>query len=237
MRKILVPISGFAVIVVLLVLINVRYVALHAPAVVKVTVREGMTAPEITALLHRAYVLKEEDVLPDQSEGYYFPDTYEFFVLGGVDAVVKKFTDNFNRKVLPLIPADKDPREVLIIASMIEKEADNFDDRRLISDVLWKRLEVGMGLQVDSTICYIKKPKKCLPIQKSDLQIDSLYNTYLYRGLPPGPISNPGRNAIIASINPKSSPYFFYLSDPQTNRTHLATTFYEHINNINKYLR
>jgi UPF0755 protein len=93
-------------------------------------------------------------------------------------------------------------------------------------------------LQVDATICYIKaqQGQGCLPIMKSDKTIDSPYNTYLYRGLPTGPIGSPGSSALSAAANPATSSYWYYISDPKTDETIFARTLDEHNQNIVKYL-
>jgi len=116
---------------------------------------------------------------------------------------------------------------------LIEKEVPDSDDRKIVSGILWKRLELGMALQVDAVFPYITGKQKVL---LEDLKIDSLYNTYLHKGLPPGPISNPGLDAIDAARNPKESPYLYYLSG-NDGKTHFAKTFSEHLRNKEKYLK
>ena len=121
------------------------------------------------------------------------------------------------------------------MASLIEREVPDSDERRIVAGILWKRIENGIPLQVDATICYIKSGP-CLPITEEDKDRDSLYNTYRYLGLPPAPISNPGADAIEASKNPEDSPYWYYISDPETNQTIFAQTLDEHNRNVVKYL-
>ena len=183
-------------------------------------------------------------------EGFLFPDTYRFFKNTSAEAVLKKFLDNFQKKAWPILEECQKSKvkcqmseagEILIIASLLEKEAPDYEDRRMIAGVLYKRLEIGMGLQVDATIVYAKcgglfitcgSPR----VLKSDLAVKSLYNTYLYRGLPPGPIGNPGLDAIKAALNPIASEYIYYLSDPKTKKTIFSKTLDEHNDNRVKYL-
>jgi UPF0755 protein len=150
--------------------------------------------------------------------------------------VIGRLEENFRKKAAPLLALDPGKeRENLILASLIEKEVPDSDERRLVAGILKKRLSYEIPLQVDAAFCYIKKPP-CHPITAEDLTIDSPYNTYKYKGLPPGPISNPGEDAIRAVINPMPSDYWFYLSDPETRRTIFARTLDEHRQNRVKYL-
>ena len=120
------------------------------------------------------------------------------------------------------------------MASIIEKEVADYKDRRIVSGILWKRLKAGMPLQVDAVFPYIKG--KAGRVFFEDLKIDSPYNTYLYKWLPPTPICNPGLDAIDAARNPVESPYWYYLSDKK-GITYFASTFDGHKINRAKYLR
>ncbi len=200
-----------------------------------ITIIEGLTAVEVSKLLMEEGIFINSETLPQELDGYLFPDTYEFFVPSSLGFVVKKISDNFNKKVLPNIPELHRIKEVVTVASMVEEETNNPKDRRLIAGIIWKRLQNKMFLQVDASICYVKEPP-CYPVTKSDLDIDSPYNTYLYKGLPPGPISNPGLDAIKASVSSAGSSYWYYLADPKTKTTIFSTTLEEHNKNIVKYL-
>ena len=130
--------------------------------------------------------------------------------------------------------------EYIIMASLIEREVVSEEDRRLVSGILWKRLDAGIPLQIDATLVYIKNQESGVrnqgnTISAKDKKTDSPYNTYLYRGLPAGPISNPGLSAIKAAISPKESPYFYYLSTPD-GRTIFSQTLEEHNLAKAKYL-
>lgn len=209
------------------------------PRVPRVTVIivEGSTVSDINEALTMAGVLSGETLDADL-EGYLFPDTYEFFIPSGIDVIEGKFKENFDAKVLKLFQGVVDEaelRDLIIIASLIEKEVPDSDDRRIVAGIINKRMANGIPLQIDASICYIKEVS-CLPITGEDKKIDSLYNTYRYPGLPRGPIGNPGIDAISASINPQESPYWYYVSDPETNETIFAKSLDEHNSNVVKYL-
>lgn len=204
---------------------------------ITLTIPEGSTVMQINEKLKEEGVLVNEK-LSEELEGYLFPDTYEFFIPSGVDVVAEKFRENFQLKAIRIISdlnTENEISDAIIMASLIEREVPDSRDRRIISGILWKRIEAGIPLQVDATICY-RKEDPCLPITKEDKNRDSLYNTYLYLGLPPGPISNPGEDAIEASVNPEESAYWYYISDAGSNDTIFAETLDEHNQNVVKYL-
>lgn len=221
---------------------------------VSVVIPEGSDLAEIDAILSGAQVLRggalinyQKNILNSSSsqnlEGYLFPDTYNFFVGSSAGAVVEKLLADFNQKALVALNQDKNNlKENLILASLIEKEAADYQSRAIIAGILKKRLKSHMPLQIDATICYVKEQilsipyKDCYPIKASDLKIQSPYNTYLNAGLPPAPISNPGLSAIEAAMNPKDSPYWYYLSDPKTGKIIFAENYAEQQKNEAKYL-
>lgn len=166
-------------------------------------------------------------------EGYLFPDTYRFSVDDlplDPRVAIDKFLNNFSKKTKDLREksreSGKDFRDILIMASIIEKEVQTPEDMKTVSGVLWKRLSIGMPLQVDATIVYITG-KKTGEITYDDLKIDSPYNSYLNKGLPPSPISNPGISAIEAALDPVDKGYLYYLSKP-TGETVFSKTLEEH---------
>jgi len=177
-------------------------------------------------------------------EGFLFPDTYRLAPDSSVEAIAKKFLDNFDNKVLEFkgLSANqigKSFYERLILASLLEKEVPFSEDRRLVAGILEKRLKIGMPLQVDATVVYVScggRFSDCPALTKNDYGIKSSYNTYYARGLPPGPIANPGLDAILAALNPQSSPFLYYLSDPKTQKTVFAKTLEEHNINRARYL-
>ena len=169
-------------------------------------------------------------------EGKLFPDTYLFPKESNPAAVVQILTNNFEKKTKDFETSE----EELILASIIEREARDDQDRALVAGILKKRWQANWPLQADATVQYaVASPRReswWLPVKKADLEIDSPYNTYKYKGLPPAPICNPGLVSIKAVLQPQESDYWFYLSDP-TGKTHYAKTIEEHQQNIQQYLR
>jgi UPF0755 protein len=173
-------------------------------------------------------------------EGFLFPDTYEFSPSATPEDIVRKMLANFNRKLTPdlreaIKREGKTIFEIVTMASLIEKEVRSQKDKKLVSGILWKRLKYGIPLQVDATITYITG-KKTTEILYDELSIDSPYNTYKYRGLPIGPISNPGLESIKAAVYPQESDYWYYLSAPD-GTTLFSKTLKEHNLKRKKYLR
>ena len=216
-------------------------------AKVVVTIPEGFTVKQIEEKLN----LK----LPGENlEGFLFPDTYYLPVDVTPEKVVEIMTTNFDKKMAPfkeeIEGQGKTIFEIVIMASLLEKEVKTFEDKELVSGILWKRLENGMPLQVDATITYIKKttnlegPRSFSEkgeaygsrISIEETKINSLFNTYKYLGLPPGPICNPGTDSIKAAIYPKNSDYWYYLSTPE-GKTIFSKTLEEHNIAKEKYLR
>ena len=120
------------------------------------------------------------------------------------------------------------------MASLLEREVPLTYDRRVVAGILWKRIRLGMPLQVDAVFPYIIG-KNSFNLTKSDLATDSPYNTYLYKGLPAGPIANPGLDAILAAVTPLPTSYLYYLSDKYGN-LHYSATYEQHLANKHKYL-
>ena len=173
-------------------------------------------------------------------EGYIFPDTYFVNQNEQPQEVLAKIIQNFNKKVsmdirLKIKKSGQGMHEILTMASMLEEEATSTSYRKIISGILWKRLKIGMALQVDPTVRYATG-KFTGALSVDDYKFDSLFNTYKYRGLPPGPISNPGLDAIEAALEPTSTSYFYYLSG-KSGIIHYAKTFEEHKLNKGRYLK
>lgn len=171
-------------------------------------------------------------------EGYLFPDTYRIYTSTTPEAVVQKLLANFDAKARPelqKLPAGRSLHEILTMASIIEAEVPKDPDRRRVSDILWRRLARGWALQVDASVGYVTGHNRERSTAK-DLKTDSLWNTYQYPGLPPGPIGNPGLFAIRAALNPDPNPYWYYLTGGD-NQVHYARTFEEHIANKKIYLK
>lgn len=206
---------------------------------VRVTIPEGSTAVQIgKIILSKVPGFGYRQFVERAREGYLFPDTYFFRPGQSVEAILSVFENNFRVKMLKAQDAIKKSgrtqEEILTMASILEKEASKTADRRQIAGVLWHRIDIGMPLQVDAVFPYIIG-KNTFQLTTEDLAVDSPYNTYKYKGLPPGPIGNPGLDAILAAATPTKSKYVFFLSDKQGN-FHYAVTYAQHLVNKKRYL-
>lgn len=173
-------------------------------------------------------------------EGYLFPDTYRFFADATGEEIVKKLIDTMAERVQPLGVPSGDAtgmtiHEVLTLASIVEKEVRTATTMQNVADVFLKRIAISMPLQSDATINFIIDGDDPSPTL-ADLEVDSPYNTYKYPGLPPGPISNPGLNALTAVFQPASNPYYYFLTTDDGD-IYYATTHDEHVANKMRYLR
>ena len=225
----------------------------------KITIIEGWNKNEIANHLEEKGIISAKDFLEKTKlrywqekydflkgvedldiEGFLFPDTY--FVEKGIlaEKIIERMLNNFDKKLTPELREEisrqkKTIFEIVTMASMLEKEVKNFEDKKLVSGILWKRLENGIPLQVDATISYITG-KKTTEISKEETEIDSPYNTYKYKDLPFGPICNPGLDSILAAIYPKESEFWYYLSTPD-GKTIFSKTLQEHNLAKAKYLK
>lgn len=172
-------------------------------------------------------------------EGYLFPDTYIFFKDAGANAIVSRMLLNFDEKLTDKMRQDiksrgKNIDQIVTMASILEKEVRTPEDMKIVSGVFWDRIEIGQPLQSCATIAYVLgEEKKQYSID--DTRTPSSYNTYINRGLPPGPIANPGMNAITAAIYPTKTDFNYFLSDPATGKTVFSRTLEEHAANKAKY--
>jgi UPF0755 protein len=172
-------------------------------------------------------------------EGFLLPDTYSFFPSSDSEMVARRFLDNFKEKALPFFGNNDNIFKTIILASILEKEIPDYEEQRIAAGILIKRLAINMPLQVDAALIYARcngKFLNCPPLSGADYKADSPYNTYVYAGLPKGPISNPDVKSIKAVINFKKSDYLYYLSDPKTKNTIFSKTLDEHNENRTKYL-
>ncbi len=214
---------------------------------VSVRIPDGASVYDIDRILSDAGVISSGSLVTlsseDKIEGKLFPDTYIFLTGSDTKDVVQKFLANFEVKAAPLLDGGVDAETNLIIASLVEKEVPDYKDRQIVAGIIEKRLKASMPLQIDATICYIKAVSaypdvsSCYPLTALDFKTESPYNTYLYGGLPPGPIGNPGLSAINAVLSRRSSSYWYYLSDPKTHKTIFSKTLDEQAQNRVKYLR
>lgn len=173
-------------------------------------------------------------------EGYLFPDTYRIFKDASTESVVRKMLENFEVKLpkemrVGIVTQGKTMFDIVRMASIVEAEVPHEEDRPVIAGILWKRIDAGMALQVDSTLNYATGGKNSA-LTNDELKIDSPYNTYKYRGLPPTPIGNPGLSALRAAIYPRHSAYWYFLSG-KDGKTYFGKTLDEHNQNRARYLR
>lgn len=210
-----------------------------------ITLIEGWDLTDIKKYLIEKNLCKDKDfsdiLRKNQNlEGYIFPDTYEIALNENCQTVIDKAMANFEKKLTLELRAEitkqkKSIFDIVTMASIIEKEVKTQEDKKMVSGILWKRIAIGMPLQVDATINYITR-KNDPGVLIIDTKIDSPYNTYKYYGLPKGPISSPGMDSILASIYPIKSPYLYYLS-AKDGKTIFSKTLDEHNQAIAKYLK
>ena len=213
----------------------------HGTLDIWITVPEGQRAAEIAETLKSkmpAYKATWDGVL-EANEGYLFPDTYLFPKDSDIDTIVSIMTENFEHKFKEVSNNSSLTKgELVILASLIERETRHDHDRPLVSSVMHNRLIEGMALQIDATIQYAKgktNGKWWEPVTQDEYtSVTSAYNTYLRVGLPPGPISNPGLESLKAAAKPANTSYLYYITD-KTGTNRYATTLGEHQANIKKY--
>ena len=209
-----------------------------------ITIPEGERGGEITD------ALKEKMPGFDPSwkeklaanEGFLFPDTYLIPKEADIDTIVSIMTINFETKYKTLNSSKTNlsKEEIVILASLIEREAKHSEDRPLVSSVIHNRLDLGMKLDIDATLQYIlgyqenEKRWWKSSLTDADKKINSPYNTYLVAGLPPGPISNPGLLSLEAAVSPADTPYLYYITD-SSGKNRYAETLEQHGANIEKY--
>ncbi len=221
---------------------------------VSVTIPEGLSLAEIGAALEAGEVVGADAFealvrdpgsvsrwgVPGPSlEGYLFPDTYRFARGLAADAVVDAMVGRFREVTEPLAAEAAsrgfDLRRWVTLASIVEKETGQESERPLVAAVFLNRLERGMRLESDPTVIY-GIPDFDGDLRRRDLSRDTPYNTYTRRGLPPGPIANPGRESLVAVLRPARVPYLYFVS--RNDGTHaFAETLAEHTRNVDRYQR
>lgn len=228
------------------------YLDLANPSVKVVRVVEGMRKEEIAEQVAKKLGWGEEDkenflnahlaFNTDDLEGRYFPKTYLINIEdnpGDVsNAMVSEFEKQTEKIKKPTKSLVMNEDTMIKIASIIQREAAGKQDMRLISGIIWNRIWTGMKLQMDATLQYAKGSEEegwWPRVESEDKKIDSEYNTYMYKGLPPGPIGNPGFDALEAAYNPQPTTCLFYIHDKK-RKIHCAETYEQHKKNIEKYL-
>ncbi len=229
---------------------------------ITVLIPEGLTSGEIEKILIDSKLLKKgefvdavknENIIKNYSqfgflrdkpengnlEGFLFPDTYKFFKDATPEEIVKKMLSNFDKKIdlemrEEIARQGKTIFEVLTLASIVQEEANGANDMKIIAGIFINRLKIGKALEADSTINFITG-KKMSQALYSDLENSSLYNTYKNIGLPPGPIDNPGLDALRAVIWPRETAYLYFLHAPD-GKAYYGKTYQEHLRNRVKYL-
>ncbi|MFA5961923.1 MAG: endolytic transglycosylase MltG [Parcubacteria group bacterium] len=219
-----------------------------------VVIPEGLRKEQIGEILAKTFNWSDEDldnwnttytkIKIDYIEGTYFPDTYLIPVDEGGLKIAERMTRNFDEKFAPYIGQFAQQNIVwttgLKLASIIQREAAGKGDMPLIAGILWNRLNQGMNLEIDATVQYARGKTDTgwwAPITADDVRnINSPYNTYKNKGLPPYPIDNPGLDAIEAVLHPTETDCLYYLHD-SNRQIHCAKTLEEHQANIEKYLK
>lgn len=223
-----------------------------------ITIPEGLIIQEIAGLLDSAGFAAKQDFLQDVAEtslissldkdapnleGYLFPETYRFSKGTSseeiVAAMVFQFTKVFSQEWIErAAELGMSIRDIVTLASLIEKETSLRKEKKIISAVFHNRLRIGMKLDCDPTIIYVLKLEGRFKdrLRTRDLKYDSPFNTYLYSGLPPGPIANPGRGSLEAALYPTDEKFLYFVSKNDGSH-HFSQTFREHQNAVNKYQR
>ena len=220
-----------------------------------VTIPEGYDVRQIARLLAKYDLVEEKEFLAAAKdfapydyiiksseadyaiEGFLFPDTYEFATDASCQEIMSRMAEEFDHKLTPELRQQAAARnlsifELVTLASLVEKEARFPEDRPIIAQVFFKRLDINMPLQTDTTIQYLLDgPKENLSI--ADTQIDSPYNTYQHYGLPPGPIASPGMASIEAVLNPATTDYLYFVADTQ-GHNHYGYTYDEHLDLVDQ---
>jgi UPF0755 protein len=208
---------------------------------IRVTIPEGTSVRQIAGILEEKLsrfdsVRFLETAL--RKEGYLFPDTYGFPKGISEQELLEAMQKNFEKRLAPfsidIERFGKSLSDIIVMASLLEEEARTSETRRQVAGILWKRLRIGMPLQVDAVFPYIFQGKP-YNLTNGDLKVESPYNTYIHTGLPPTPITNPGLDSIRAALTPIETKYFYYLSD-KSGTMHYAVTHDEHLANRAKYL-
>lgn len=224
----------------------------HGAIDVWITIPEGLRLEEQAAKIEEKLnfgnsilAFDKKEYIKNAKEGYMFPDTYLIPKDASTTDVINRLSETFAIKTEKLLKSKNKTNlaedEIIILASLIEREAKNDDERPVIAGILLNRIKSNLALQVDATVQYAKgydsSQNTWWPqVSTDDYQkVKSPYNTYLSLGLPPGPICNPGIKSIEAALNPTQTEYYYYLHDTE-GKIHYAETIDEHNENIRNFL-
>ncbi len=209
---------------------------------IRITIPEGFTSKEIATLLEeRLTAFDKKSFLKKSQErqGYLFPETYYISPTAPPEDIIRIMEMTFSKKIAPFITdiekSGRSLNDVVIMASILEREARTFETKQMIAGILWKRLSIGMPLQVDAAFDMVNGTTT-FGLTLEDLRTNHPYNTYTNRGLPPGPIANPGLESIQAAVSPTVSSYLYYLTDKKGVMRY-ARTHDEHVQNKIHYLQ
>lgn len=221
---------------------------------VLITIPEGICQNELAGLLEEKLMADSSKVMGLSSsksflnslninakdlEGYLLPESYYFYPLSSEEDILRRLKSEMDKFFSPKLiermnELKMTKREVLTLASIIDGESNSISEFKIISGVYHNRLKKGMLLQADPTVQYLIRNRKNKKIYLKDLEIDSKYNTYKYVGLPPGPINNPGKDAILAALYPDKNDYLYFVADGNGGH-HFSKTFSEHSQNVMRY--
>ena len=218
---------------------TIRGVCGITPTTIRIV--EGATIFDIADYIKNKFEAFDDEKfikLAEKEEGYLFPDTYYFLPNVTPQIVIKTMKENFEERIKEISSEieefGKTLEEIVIMASLLEKEARTLKTKQKIAGILWKRIDIGMPLQVDAVFPYIIG-KNTYEVSLEDLKVDSPYNTYANKGLPIGPIANPSIYSLLAATTPIESDYLFYLSDRSGNM-YYAEDFEGHKRNRRLYM-
>jgi len=220
---------------------------------VRVTIPEGLRRQEIALILENALKNVEGKIFSStefisktqEKEGMLFPDTYDLDPRSTTESLINRFENRYKEILSEVKIKESDQNRITTLASLLEREAATATEMPEIAGVIENRLNAKWPLQIDATVQYALSTLRCKNIDcdwwpktltKLDLQIKSPYNTYLNQGLPPKPISSPGKAALMSAASPKKTTAWFYLHDLK-GQIHFAKTVEEHNNNVCTYLQ
>ncbi len=237
-----------------------------SPCPVSVTIPEGANLFKVALILADAHLCKKEEFLKlafdkefisslglksNSLEGFLFPDTYIFEEGINCKGVILEFIKNFERRVLPLMSSYKTDGyvkkalgrvnllKILTVASIVERETSIKEEKPLVASVIYNRLIKGMPLQCDPTVyySYYLERKSKLKLHKGDTSIKSPYNTYVNKGLPPGPICNPGLDSILAAMYPAKTEFLYFVVKPDRKGHFFSKSYNEHLKFVKETFR
>lgn len=220
---------------------------------IRVTIPEGLRRQEIALIFESAFKNAEGKTFTTtefisktaDKEGRLFPDTYDFDPKATTSAIISRLEKRYLDILVEAKVSEANINKVTILASLLEREAASSAEMPEVAGVIENRINAAWPLQIDATVQYALSTIRCRKLDcdwwpksltRADLQISSPYNTYLHQGLPPKPISNPGKAALLAAASPKKTSAWFYLHDLKGN-IHFADTIEEHNQNVCTYLQ